>query len=185
MKQKFSSKSLEMLRLKAKDLFKKLLHILHKEQTNPASRPTLLTVEKVHSWLPERRRLFLLINGVISVLWGIALIIFSFGVVPIAWTISQAATKPDGQYSGLTNVVINALTTLASITSHNVHCAANTQRIYLSSTAQWNHFTPMELDTGSSASIITSTILALEKGSDSETDISKDISLVFVVVDMG
>jgi hypothetical protein len=49
-------------------------------------------------------------SAVVSVLWGIALAIFAAGLVPIAWTISSAASA----YNGLTNVVVTAVSSLST-----------------------------------------------------------------------
>ncbi|KAJ7625419.1 hypothetical protein B0H17DRAFT_1111206 [Mycena rosella] len=49
-------------------------------------------------------------SAVVSVLWGIALAIFAAGLVPIAWTISSAASA----YDGLTNVVVTAVSSLST-----------------------------------------------------------------------
>ncbi|KAJ7055491.1 hypothetical protein C8F01DRAFT_452914 [Mycena amicta] len=58
----------------------------------------------------DRPLLFLLVNGILAVLWGIALAIFASGVVPISWNLSQYGT----QHDGITNVVITGVSTLAT-----------------------------------------------------------------------
>jgi len=56
--------------------------------------------------------LYLLANGIISLLWGIALVIFSLGIVPVDWVISQ--------YGKNHSEIINTLITLiaAASTTH-------------------------------------------------------------------
>ncbi|KAJ7621693.1 hypothetical protein DFH06DRAFT_1232486, partial [Mycena polygramma] len=53
---------------------------------------------------------FLLVNGGVSTAWGVALAVFSTGVVPIQWGISQYGR----QHAGLTNVIVTGIATLAT-----------------------------------------------------------------------
>jgi len=57
----------------------------------------------------DKSSLFLLANGVVSLFWGITLVIFSSGIVPVDWVISQyGKDHPD---------IINALVTLIATAS--------------------------------------------------------------------
>ena len=53
--------------------------------------------------------LYLLANGIVSLLWGITLVIFSLGIVPVDWVISQ--------YGRHHPEIINALVTLIATAS--------------------------------------------------------------------
>ncbi|KAJ7064035.1 hypothetical protein C8F01DRAFT_1081411 [Mycena amicta] len=70
------------------------------------------------------RLLFLLANGILAVLWGIALAIFTTGVITISWNLSQYGA----QHEGITNVVITGVSTLA--TAHLRYMIQNAAREY-------------------------------------------------------
>ena len=55
---------------------------------------------------------FLFFNGVITLLWGIALIVFQSGHVPISWNLSQYGQR----HPGITNVIVTGIATVS--TSH-------------------------------------------------------------------
>ncbi|KAJ3787381.1 hypothetical protein GGU10DRAFT_416429 [Lentinula aff. detonsa] len=86
--------------------FKLFYNTKESSKIHPAYRSTLQTHESasIHK--------FLLIQGLISTFWAITLIIFSSGVVPIYWGLSQYGT----QHTGVTNVIVTGVATLA--TSH-------------------------------------------------------------------
>ena len=68
----------------------------------------------------------LLLNGLITVCWGIALIIFQTGIVPIYWTLSQYGQH----HRGITNVIVTGVATIS--TSHLQFTVHNTVREYVS-----------------------------------------------------
>ena len=67
----------------------------------------------------------LLINGLITVCWGTALIIFQTGVVPISWNLSQYGQL----HRGITNVIVTGVATIS--TSHLQFTVHNTVREYV------------------------------------------------------
>ena len=64
----------------------------------------------------------LLLNGLITFCWGIALIIFQTGIVPISWNLSQYGQR----HRGITNVIITGVATVS--TSHLKFTVHNTLR---------------------------------------------------------
>ena len=72
----------------------------------------------------------LLINGLITVCWGIALIIFQTGVVPISWSLSQYGQL----HRGITNVIVTGVATIS--TSHLQFTVHNTVREYVAMLVQ-------------------------------------------------
>ena len=54
--------------------------------------------------------IFLFINGLISLLWGVALAIFASGSVPVTWTISQYGKS----HLEITNVLVTLVATAAT-----------------------------------------------------------------------
>ncbi|KAF8199369.1 hypothetical protein K438DRAFT_1966574 [Mycena galopus ATCC 62051] len=53
---------------------------------------------------------FLLSLGIVSLLWGLALMLFALGFVPIAWSISQRGL----QNPAMVNVIVNGVSTLST-----------------------------------------------------------------------
>ena len=68
--------------------------------------------------------LLLLLNGLITVCWGIALIVFQTGIVPIDWYLSQYGQL----HRGITNVIVTGVATIS--TSHLQFTVQNTVREY-------------------------------------------------------
>ena len=68
----------------------------------------------------------LLINGLITFCWGITLIIFQTGRVPISWNLSQYGQL----HPGITNVIVTGVATIS--TSHLQFTIKNTVREYVS-----------------------------------------------------
>src|SRR5260370_39508472 len=66
----------------------------------------------------------LFLNGLITVCWGIALIAFQTGHVPISWNLSQYGQH----HRGITNVVVTGVATVS--TSHLQFTVRNTVREY-------------------------------------------------------
>ncbi|KAF7344252.1 hypothetical protein MVEN_01716500 [Mycena venus] len=58
----------------------------------------------------DRSLFFLLVNGVVSVAWGVTLAVFASGHVPISWIVSQYGQR----HTGLTNVLVTGIATLAT-----------------------------------------------------------------------
>ena len=76
----------------------------------------------------------LFLNGVITVCWGIALIVFQTGHVPISWNLSQLGQR----HQGFTNVIVTLVATIS--TSHLQFTVKNTARAY-SARLLWKGFT--------------------------------------------
>jgi hypothetical protein len=72
----------------------------------------------------DRSLFFLLVNGGLSTAWGIALLVFATGVVPITWGISQYGR----QHLALTNVIVTGIATLA--TAHLQYTARNAAEMH-------------------------------------------------------
>ena len=66
----------------------------------------------------------LFLNGLITVCWGIALVAFQTGNVPIAWNLSQYGQR----HRGITNVIVTGVATVS--TSHLQFTIQNTVREY-------------------------------------------------------
>ncbi|KAJ6526304.1 hypothetical protein B0H19DRAFT_1197165 [Mycena capillaripes] len=58
----------------------------------------------------DRSLFFLLVNGVVSVAWGVTLAVFASGHIPISWIVSQYGQR----HTGLTNVIVTGIATLAT-----------------------------------------------------------------------
>ena len=67
----------------------------------------------------------LLINGLITVCWGIALIIFQTGHIPISWNLTYYGQL----HRGITNVIVTGVATIS--TSHLKFTVQNTVREYV------------------------------------------------------
>ncbi|KAJ6528114.1 hypothetical protein B0H19DRAFT_1195247 [Mycena capillaripes] len=72
----------------------------------------------------DRSLFFLLVNGVVSVAWGITLAVFASGRVPISWIFSQYGQR----HTGLTNVLVTGIATLA--TTHLKYTICRTTEEY-------------------------------------------------------
>ncbi|KAJ7826478.1 hypothetical protein B0H14DRAFT_2817270, partial [Mycena olivaceomarginata] len=68
----------------------------------------------------DRSLFFLLVNGVVSVAWGITLAVFASGRVPISWIVSQYGQR----HTGLTNVIVTGIATLATTHLKHTICRA-------------------------------------------------------------
>jgi hypothetical protein len=66
----------------------------------------------------------LFLNGLIAVCWGIALVVFQTGIVPISWNLSQYGQR----HRGITNVIVTGVATVS--TSHLQFTVQNTVREY-------------------------------------------------------
>jgi len=58
-----------------------------------------------------------LTNGIISLLWGLALVIFSLGIVPVDWVISQYGKNHSEIINALVTLIATASTTMSNIPS--------------------------------------------------------------------
>ena len=76
----------------------------------------------------------LFLNGLLTFIWGIALIVFQTGHVPISWGLSQYGQR----HQGITNVIVTLVATLS--TSHLQYTVKNTFREY-SARLLWRGFT--------------------------------------------
>ncbi|KAJ7601916.1 hypothetical protein DFH06DRAFT_1488981 [Mycena polygramma] len=59
----------------------------------------------------DRSLFLLLVNGVVSVAWGVTLAVFESGRIPISTTVSQYGQR----HTGLTNVIVTGIATLATV----------------------------------------------------------------------
>ena len=64
--------------------------------------------------------LYLLANGIISLLWGIALVIFSLGIVPVDWVISQYGKNHSEIINSLVTLIATASTTHITYTFQGI-----------------------------------------------------------------
>lgn len=96
----------------------------------------------------------LLVNGIVSLLWGITLAIFSSGVVPVDWVISQYGTKHPEIINAFSTLIGTASTTHLKYTfqgvlehySHYVLVDGFTlsQLTWMQGIKEWSLFTAFE-----------------------------------------
>jgi len=64
--------------------------------------------------------LYLLANGIVSLLWGITLFIFSLGIVPVDWVISQCGKNHPEIINALVTLIATASTTHVKYTFQGI-----------------------------------------------------------------
>ena len=119
--------------------------------------------------------LHLLANGIISLLWGIALVIFALGVVPVDWDISQYGENHPEIIDALITLIATASTTHVKYTfqgildhySHYVLVDGFTLRqlTWMQGIKEWSLFTAFECQKKRVAWLVLYTGMALHSAS--------------------